>query len=249
MSSTTTSIEAVSTSVKEIPKRSVFTRIQFDAIKRSICMNYIFYITSVVCILGLSYVSNVSAIQMFVTFIFVSWFGYVAHAMAHLDCIREMVAQMLRHFNIGQGSTGWLDYIATKSIRFYEFHEDVHHDTNVNKRWFNVCIEAAGNFGFQAGFLLAMKYMLQYLDTSILVLWGIGYATVHNINYNLYPSPAHMKHHINKHTNYGIDIWDIMFGTKYQDDLTDIENINHYSINMIVLTLLIAGWMYWRRSK
>lgn len=49
-----------------------------------------------------------------------------------------------------------------------------------------------------------------------------------------------MKHHLDKHTNYGIDIWDIMFNTKYQGDNTDIENINHYSINVVIISAILV---------
>ena len=49
-----------------------------------------------------------------------------------------------------------------------------------------------------------------------------------------------MKHHLDKTSNYGIDIWDILFGTKYNDDPNEIESINHYSINLIILTAFVV---------
>jgi len=64
------------------------------------------------------------------------------------------------------------------------------------------------------------------------------YATIHNINYVVSPSATHILHHVDKTTNYGIDIWDIVFGTKYDGDysIDKLENINHYAINTAFIT-------------
>ena len=80
----------------------------------------------------------------------------------------------------------------------------------------------------------------------MIVLWGILYTTVHNINYNIVPSSVHIKHHLDKNTNYGIDIWDIIFQTKYNNDPTDIENINHYTINLFICTACVILYLWWR---
>jgi len=229
-------------------KYSLFNKEHLTALWTSLLVNYIFYISCILCLLGLSYASNTPFIKLFITFIFISWFGYVAHIMSHLDCVHDMVKCIKKHFNIGQGpSTGWIDYIATHTLWFYQFHEDIHHNLEVNKKWNNILIESAGNFWFQAGTILALKYILQYMDTSVIVIWGMAYVTVHNINYILFPSTTHVKHHLNKNNNYGIDLWDIMFGTKYQDDITDIENINHYAINLILCTVCVSLWLLWKR--
>ena len=49
-------------------------------------------------------------------------------------------------------------------------------------------------------------------------------------------------HHKQKNTNYGIDLMDIIIGTKY--DWNDLEDYNHYSINAIILTLLFKRLVY-----
>ena len=64
------------------------------------------------------------------------------------------------------------------------------------------------------------------------------YATVHNINYNIVSPQTHQNHHKDKNTSYGLDIFDILFNTKY--DVNEIENYNHGAINIIVLTLLFC---------
>ena len=46
------------------------------------------------------------------------------------------------------------------------------------------------------------------------------------------------KHHMNNNTNYGLDLWDILIGSKY--DWTHIENHNDTIINLIVITIIIV---------
>ena len=43
--------------------------------------------------------------------------------------------------------------------------------------------------------------------------------------------------HIDDKTNYGIDIWDIIVGSKYSWE--EIETHNHTAINLIVITGII----------
>ena len=46
---------------------------------------------------------------------------------------------------------------------------------------------------------------------------------------------THSDHHKDKHSNLGMDIWDIIFGTKYNWD--DIEDVNHYAVILYYLQL------------
>ena len=55
--------------------------------------------------------------------------------------------------------------------------------------------------------------------------------------YNLVPCKEHINHHKNPDTNYGIEIYDILFNTKNKNDVS-VENYNHYSINLIIITIL-----------
>ena len=48
---------------------------------------------------------------------------------------------------------------------------------------------------------------------------------------------THIDHHKDSNKNLGIDIWDIIFGTKY--DWNDIEDINHYAINFILCSIIV----------
>ena len=118
-----------------------------------------------------------------------------------------------------------------------EFHANTHHDTDINKQYKNIAIEFLNNMATQGVLLLIVKYFLNILDNRVILLWAFFYATVHNINY-LYVKPStHKEHHIDDKTNYGIDIWDIIIGSKY--DWTNIETHNHTAINLIVITAVI----------
>jgi hypothetical protein len=76
----------------------------------------------------------------------------------------------------------------------------------------------------------------------VILLWALAYCTGHTINYDYLKPVAHQYHHKDAHTNYGIDAWDIFFGTKHPDD-KEVEDINHYSINMVVLTALLCLYL------
>ena len=202
------------------------------------------------CILGLSYVSDTAFVKLLATFIAISCIGYISHVGSHMDFAKDMMDNLKQNIGYGQiNNYKWISWICNKSIDFYDFHDTVHHDVNVNKKWYNILTEFIGNFWFQAGTTLALKFILHYMDTSMIVIWGLSYATVHNINYVLFPSHVHMKHHSNKHTNYGMDIWDIIFNTKYEEDLTDIEDINHYIINFFICTIIICTWLWYYKKK
>ena len=69
------------------------------------------------------------------------------------------------------------------------------------------------------------------IDYSPGILWGVGVTTA--LSDIVFPEVNYMC----SKTNYGIDIYDIIFGTKYHWD--DLENYNHYSINIVIITGLI----------
>jgi sterol desaturase/sphingolipid hydroxylase (fatty acid hydroxylase superfamily) len=85
---------------------------------------------------------------------------------------------------------------------------------------------------------LGVVFIIKLIDIRVLLLWAFMYATVHNINY-LYVKPTtHKDHHVNHHTNYGLDFVDILLNTKY--DYNDVEQHNHAAINLILITYVIC---------
>ncbi len=214
-----------------------------NPILESIRVNYIFYTSCILCIWLLTRYTKSSIITTSITLIVISLLGYISHAICHVVNLRDGFNRIDSHLNNVFTRSSWGSYIINNTLQFYEFHETIHHDTNINKQWANVLFEFIGNFWFQAGTTLALRYILNLMDVYAIVLWGVLYATVHNINYVISPSHVHIKHHLDKFTNYGIDIWDMVFNTKYNGDYSEIENINHYSINLIICTMAICMWI------
>ena len=131
----------------------------------------------------------------------------------------------------------YINCIALNLISFGEFHSTTHHDTAINKQFKNIILEFINNAATQGVLLILVKYALNLVDNRVILLWAFFYATVHNINYSIVKPTTHIEHHINDKTNYGIDIWDIIIGSKY--DWNNIETHNHTAINLIVITAVI----------
>jgi len=56
-------------------------------------------------------------------------------------------------------------------------------------------------------------------------------------------------HHKLFFNNYGPDIYDILFDTKYKPN-TDIENTDHYLFNNILATIIVLGIKYiWTKNN
>jgi hypothetical protein len=128
----------------------------------------------------------------------------------------------------------YINYGLKGICRFFDFHDITHHDTSINKQAVNIIYELLNNIFMQGlGFVLLIKM----IDTRVFILWAFMYATIHNINYLFIKPTTHSDHHINSHTNYGIDYCDILFNTKY--DWNDIETHNHGAINLLVITYII----------
>lgn len=126
------------------------------------------------------------------------------------------------------------------------FHDYIHHNSEINKNWEHVIVECASNM-FTQGIAIILLYKILgiqlningsiiSLNYPIIFAWSLLYATIHNINYNIITPHCHIQHHINKYTNYGIDFMDIIFNTKY-DQVP--EAMNHASINIFAIMLLI----------
>lgn len=137
---------------------------------------------------------------------------------------------------------GYIDSILTSVFRFMDFHSVTHHDSSINKQPANVCYEFMNNFFTQGGGLVLFVWFCnRCIDMRVILLWALMYATAHNINYLFLKPTVHRDHHLHEDTNYGLDIADIIFDTKY--DLTDIEDYNHISINLIVITaIMVLRW-------
>ena len=207
-----------------------------DPLIKSITSNYIFYITTFICLFIISRYSKRSYLFTIFTFILASYSGYVVHYISHACNIEKEYLKINNYIT----NNKYLNKIAIFFCKLLDFHDITHHDSSVNKTPKNIMYEFLLNFVTQGAFGIIIYYITKKLNGYIFLLWGLLYCTIHIINYSIVPSKVHMKHHLDKTSNYGIDIWDILFGTKYNDDPNEIESINHYSINLIILTAFVV---------
>ena len=222
---------------------SVQSDVQANAIFLSIKQNFIFYIVLIGCLYTFTKCdyNKSSFILSIGTMGFITFYGYVMHYLSH--CLNNTMSEVYKTYDNVFTRNKYIDWCAKKLIYFTEFHATTHHDTEVNKQYKNIALEFLNNMATQGVLLLIVKYFLNILDNRVILLWAFFYATVHNINY-LYVKPStHKEHHIDDQTNYGIDIWDIIVGSKY--DWNNIETHNHTAINLIVIT---AGIMYFSKK-
>ena len=212
--------------------------IQLNAILKSIRINYIFYITLLLCLYIFTQCSHNKSNLIFSigSIIFITLYGYFIHYIGHLFGDNTLSNIYKSYDNIFTRNN-YFNWFAEHLIYFGEFHAKIHHNTDINKTYKNIALEFIYNVILQGTILIGIKHMLKYLDNRVIILWSLLYATAHNINYNIMHPLAHQQHHINSKTNYGIDIWDIIIGSKY--DWSEIENHNHVSINLLLITVVI----------
>ena len=72
-------------------------------------------------------------------------------------------------------------------------------------------MEFIQNFVSQGLFPIIAIFLSKFVNYWIFILWGLTYATVHIINFNIFTSKVHEQHHLNDSTNYGMELYDIIF--------------------------------------
>jgi hypothetical protein len=127
--------------------------------------------------------------------------------------------------------THYQTHIDTTNASIHLYH---HENNNFFSHFIQILLEFTS--------LLAIIPILSILELNVLNPWIIiffyfFYTTVHNVNYSiLHVNNVHEKHHKMMKTNIGPDICDIIFNTKFDDD---IENTDHYIINIIISFLFV----------
>ena len=215
----------------------------------SIIINYQFWTISIVCIYLITVNGNTgnNFIEGILSFALAIFSGYVVHYIAHSydfgKLYKETDWSVFKYLR----SRKTIDkYITNTLLYTVDFHDKIHHDTKINKKWYNVIIEFIQNVLSEGGFLVLLAYTLKIhfrgytfqFNKTIFLVWGLLYASVHNINYAFHENQQHINHHINPRTNYAMDVLDIMFDTKY--DINNIEDINfNGGLNIIIITFFI----------
>ena len=206
-----------------------------DPLIKNIKINFIFYLSILISIYFICKEENKSLLIGISSFIFVSMSGYFVHFISHFTNYTKIFDTLDNYITRNKFTA----YFIRKTCKLVDFHDEIHHDTSVNKTFKNIIMEFGLNFATQAGGLLTLMYFSRQMSYWVVALWGLLYSTIHIINYEFVKPKSHMFHHVNKHTNYGLDIWDVIFNTKYKGNNHDTENINHGAINVILLTGII----------
>ena len=217
-------------SIKEISKEKIF-----QSLYKNLKINYIFYISILVAAIILKYdkFSSSSFIRGLLSLIFISMSGYFVHLLGHIfkyQKIFEKSNNIFKYIPI-------LNKVMLNITKILDFHKTIHHDTKINKKYINIFYEFINNFLTQglAQYIVIKIYKL--IDERACFIWGLFYASFHNINYLILNPKTHQDHHNNSLCNLGIDIWDIIFGTK--SNYNELEKYNHYSINYIITTIIV----------
>ena len=188
-------------------------------------INKYFYLNVLISMLVISSITKCNFYNCLLSFIFISSFGYFIHAISHIINFRKLLT--VKHPLIQKKK---FQCIYSKFVNLIEFHTITHHNSMINREIKNIISEALNNVFFQGLGLFLLIYLIKQLNINIFILWAFLYTTIHLINYNI-------NHHKDSRTNYGIDIYDIIFGTKNEND-SYVENYNHYSYNLFILTIL-----------
>ena len=183
--------------------------------------------------------------------LFISMYlGYYVHVLSH-TINAKMLFLDLRNSNtfIGRQIRKlpiFLQFIMKNMFYFNDFHDTIHHNSKINKIWYNVIIEIIMNLCVEGVYLIIFLKIIDIfisikghkfrLNYSVIFAWSLLYTTIHHINYNIIEPICHMQHHKNKNTNYGLDFLDVMFDSKYNEYE---EDMTYASINNIVILLFI----------
>ena len=207
----------------------------YSALKESIIVNKWFYFSLILCfyMFKQSNPEKTSYITLVFSYIFIMIAGHVSHRISHHLNFTDIYNKFKKN-NINP----CMDNILSKTCKVLDFHSTTHHDSEINKQPVNILYEFLNNMLAQGGFFIIIVTFVNYfIDFRVILMWMLAYATNHNINYLFLKPSTHRDHHLDGNTNYGIDLADILFDTKY--DLDDVETHNHISINLILITLLI----------
>ena len=218
------------TSIKETSKEK-----KFQSLYKNLKINYIFYISVLVAAIFLKYdkFSSSSFIRGLLSLIFISMTGYFVHLFGHIMKFKkafEKSNNIVKYIPI-------LNKVIFNITKILDFHNTIHHDTKINKKYTNIFYEFINNFLTQGLGQYIVIRIYKLIDERACFIWGLFYASFHNINYLILNPKTHQDHHNNSLYNLGIDIWDIIFGTK--SNYNELEKYNHYSINYIITTIIV----------
>ena len=214
----------------------------------SILGNWPFWTACLISLSAIAYSQSVPYLDVAITFIASMYLGYDLHRKTHERDITALYNKWdspVLHYI--KKYIPWLETGIKWFVYHCDFHDKIHHDSNINKRPYNVLVEVYQNLLSEGLIAAALCYWLRPAITicgrtitphiPTIVFWALLYTSAHNINYEILRPQEHINHHLNPQTNFGIDLLDILFGTKYEPE--GFEIMHHAVPNIVVITALI----------
>ena len=211
--------------------------------------NYIYVVFTLLCLGFISIVKAgnkyINFISIVGTYIFTAFLQYFIHILSHKYNYQKIYDSLSDIIGLKNIQNVYKIFNRT-FIYLFEFHRKIHHNSKINKKMLNVLTEFYINFFSSGGSLLLINLFMNlkvivfniifHLDNTALLLFALCYSTSHLINYHVLESIEHIQHHINTKFNYGPEIFDIIFDSKFDDN---VVNENHLTINLLFFTLMI----------
>jgi hypothetical protein len=121
------------------------------------------------------------------------------------------------------------------------YHTAFHHSNPkvIKSRCLELIVETVGELISFIGVPMLFQYVFsfQLIHPLIIVFTTLVYVSVHIVNYSIFGSETHSRHHKNPEVNFGPDFYDHLFGTNY--DSTH-ENMLPMYINIVVICILLC---------
>lgn len=217
---------------------------KIETLYKSLEINKYFFLILALSLSVYCHYKNKSFTSSLLTFVLMTFLGYLAHVISHSFNANESFEKLENKTFFT--SNEYTKPLIKKTCDFIDFHDKIHHDTKINKEPLNIFYEVVNNFLIQGGLVYLFYIVSRYIEPEMFILWAFMYTTIHHVNYAIIGSEEHKQHHANKYTNYGLDIWDIIFNTKPEEkegvsegtggkegEQTP-ENFNHIIFNLLV---------------
>ena len=126
----------------------------------SIKLNYIFWISSIICICIIThYSTQKNYIHNVITYLIAMIVGWYVHVISHNSSVLELYDKCDCRFilYIKKFCPKIDKFIRNIILYTWDFHHIIHHDSSVNKSIFNLIHEFMQNFLMEGGFLLFLS--------------------------------------------------------------------------------------------
>lgn len=200
--------------------------------KDTVSMNYWYFLALAGCCWY--YGESIShSLLLVITFFGAGIIGYFIHMFSHNVSFHDSYNSTPNIFK----EIPVLHKPAQFILWFFDYHHIYHHDSDINKQPFYVIMEFINNLWMEGLEIVVLLLIAKYIPIEPILVWCLVYATAHQVNYIISPCLQHIRHHKKAQTNYGFDIYDIVFGSKY--DMGSYENYNDTAINLIISFIIV----------